>query len=243
MGPVLGHLGKVEALADVDQIEDILLEAGAPEADAGLEELGADSGVSPDGLGDLRHVGPRGLAHRRHGVDAGDSLGKEGVSGQLGELGGPGVHGDDAVCRHPVLVHVGESRDGLAPLLGLLPADEDTIRLQKIVDSGALGQELRVGEDLVGDPGLDVVPEDVGDALRRLDGDRALLHHDLAALALGHRVGNHPRRQLHELEVSGLALAHPERLGRRVHTDKYQLKTKCKYFLSRSKQFYSHPRP
>ena len=38
LGPVVGHLGQVEALADVDQVEDVLLEARAAEADACLQE-------------------------------------------------------------------------------------------------------------------------------------------------------------------------------------------------------------
>jgi len=36
LGPVFGHLGQVQALADVDQIEDILLKARPSKADAGL---------------------------------------------------------------------------------------------------------------------------------------------------------------------------------------------------------------
>ena len=38
LGPVVGHLGQVEALADVDQVEDVLLEARATKADACLQE-------------------------------------------------------------------------------------------------------------------------------------------------------------------------------------------------------------
>ena len=38
LGPVVGHLRQVEALADVDQVEDVLLEARATKADACLQE-------------------------------------------------------------------------------------------------------------------------------------------------------------------------------------------------------------
>lgn len=36
LGPVFGHLWQVQALADVDQIEDVLLEARPAKADTGL---------------------------------------------------------------------------------------------------------------------------------------------------------------------------------------------------------------
>ena len=55
--PVVGHLLQAHSLADVDQVEDVLLEAGAAKADRGVEELGADAGVGADGLGNLLHIG------------------------------------------------------------------------------------------------------------------------------------------------------------------------------------------
>ena len=36
LAPVVGDLLEAEALADPDQVEDVLLEAGAPEADRGV---------------------------------------------------------------------------------------------------------------------------------------------------------------------------------------------------------------
>ena len=53
----------------------------------------------------MRHlgdVGARGLAERGDGVDGGDALRQEGVGGELGQLGGPQVGGDDAVRRNPL---------------------------------------------------------------------------------------------------------------------------------------------
>ena len=43
--PVLRHLRQVQRLADVDEVEDVLLEAGAAESEGGLKELGTDAGV------------------------------------------------------------------------------------------------------------------------------------------------------------------------------------------------------
>ena len=68
--PVLGNLGEVEGLAKVHHVQDILLETAATKANAGLEELGADSGVKTDGVGDLVDISPRGLTEGTEGVDA-----------------------------------------------------------------------------------------------------------------------------------------------------------------------------
>ena len=64
----------MQALAEVDEIENILLEARAAKADAGLEELGADARVLADGEGDLVDVGAGRLADGREGVDGRDAL-------------------------------------------------------------------------------------------------------------------------------------------------------------------------
>merc|ERR1719495_1792971 len=72
-------------------------------------------------------------------------------------------------------------------------------------------------------PWLNIVPQYVGDTLCSLHRHRGLLHHDLPALALLHRVGNHPRRQLHILQVSRLALSQAESLGGSVHADEDQV--------------------
>ena len=45
ISPVLGHLVEVERLTDVDQVEQVLLEAGSAESHRGLEEPGPDATV------------------------------------------------------------------------------------------------------------------------------------------------------------------------------------------------------
>jgi hypothetical protein len=72
--PVASDLGKVERLGEVDEVEDVLLEARSSEPDGGLEELGTDSGVLADGVSDLVDVGSGSLADGGEGVDGGDSL-------------------------------------------------------------------------------------------------------------------------------------------------------------------------
>ena len=65
------------------------------EASSYLQEFGPDARICADSPGDLADVRPCPLANGREGVDAGYPLCEEGVSRQLGELGGPRAHGQD----------------------------------------------------------------------------------------------------------------------------------------------------
>lgn len=51
--PVVGDLLQADGLADVHEVEDVFLEAGASEAHRCIEELGADAGV---GSNRIRHL-------------------------------------------------------------------------------------------------------------------------------------------------------------------------------------------
>ena len=59
--------------------ENGMMERKYQHTNRGFEELAADSRVFADGMGHLRHVGTRGFAQGRDGIDAGDSLSKESV--------------------------------------------------------------------------------------------------------------------------------------------------------------------
>jgi len=213
--PVGGHLGEAVALADVDEVQDVLLEAGPAEADAGGEEPRADARVPPHGVRHLGDVGAGGLAERGDGVHGGDALRQERVGGELGQLGGPQVGGDDAVAGHPLRVHVPELGDGGAALGGLAAADEHAVGREQVLHRRAFRQELRVGQDLVPHAPA-VVHQDLLDGLGGLDGHRGLLHHDLVGAG---DVGDHARRALPVGEVGGLAGAQAARLGRGVDGD------------------------
>ena len=86
--PVSSDLGQVKGLGKVNQVEDILLEARSSETDGSLEELGTDSRVLSDGVGDLVDVGSGSLTDGGESVDGGDSLKEEEVEerGQLDEF-------------------------------------------------------------------------------------------------------------------------------------------------------------
>ena len=218
--PVVGDFGEAVALADVDQVEDVFLEAGATEAHTGVKKLGADSGVFPNRVGYLVDVGAGGFAERGHGVDGGDSLRQERVGGQLGELRGPQVGCDDVILRDPVRVHGLECGDGSLALGGHAAADEHAVGFVEVGNGGALGKKLRIGQDLEVDPFV-VVREDLLDGLRGLHRDRGLLHHDL--VALGH-IRDHPCRALPIGEIRGLAGSQAARLCGGVHGHEHNVR-------------------
>lgn len=95
LAPVRSDLRQVEALAEVDQVEDILLEARSTETDRGAEELVANTRIETDSVCDLVDVGTGDLTDGGEGVDGRDTLGEHGVGGELGKLGRPEANGED----------------------------------------------------------------------------------------------------------------------------------------------------
>ena len=101
-----------ERLAQVHEVQNILLKAASAEAHRRLQELWADPRVAAHSFGYFAHVRIRGFAKRRDGVDGRDALREEGVGRQLGELGRPQVGGEHLLVGHPLAVNVGEALDG-----------------------------------------------------------------------------------------------------------------------------------
>lgn len=93
LAPVLGDLRKTHGLGEVDEVENILLEAAATETDTGHQELVANTGVHTDGLGDLIDISTGLLADGGDGVDRRNTLGQHRVGNELGKLGRPDVGG------------------------------------------------------------------------------------------------------------------------------------------------------
>ena len=80
---------------------DVLGQAAAAEAEAGVEEPAADPGVVADRVGELRDVGAAGLADLGHRVDERDLGGQERVRRDLDQLGGRVVGDDQRGARRP----------------------------------------------------------------------------------------------------------------------------------------------
>lgn len=99
-------------LTDIREVEDVLLEARAAEANRRVEEFGADARVGANAARDLRNVGACRLAEGRDGVDRRDALREHRVGGELGELCRPEVGAEDTLARHPLRVDIGEELHG-----------------------------------------------------------------------------------------------------------------------------------
>ena len=193
--PVLRGGVEAEALAEVDEVEDVLLEAAAAEAGPGLEELRADAPVRADDASDLVHVRPRRLA------EAGDC-----------------VDGRDPLARDPRGVDLHRLGDGGAAGFVLGAADQHAVGLEEVPYRRPLGEELRIGEH--GEPVSRVVVEDRlhgGGGANRQGG---LLDHDLVAVG---PLLDLPRRRLPVLEVARPAGTAPEHLRGGVDADEYDV--------------------
>jgi hypothetical protein len=213
--PVGGHFGQAEVFAEVDEVQDVFLEAGAAKAHRGLQKLGADAGVFADRVGDFVYVGAGGLAERRDRVDRRDPLGEEGVGHELRELRRPEVGRDDLLAGHPAGVNIHERRHGLLAAGRALAPHQDPIGVFEIRDGRALCQKLRIREHLELAVRR-VAAQDLQERGGRADGDRALLDDDLWAFG---QLGDHPGGTLDVAEVGGPAGAHAVGFRGRAHAD------------------------
>jgi len=84
--PVVGHLLQSKGLADVHQVQDVLLKAGAAVSHRRLQELVSNTGIRTDSTRDLVDISIRLLAESGDGVDGGHTLGQECIRHQLGDL-------------------------------------------------------------------------------------------------------------------------------------------------------------
>jgi hypothetical protein len=102
--------GKAAGLGDALQCDDVLGEARATPADAGVQEVGTDPRVQADRLRHPRDVGTELLGDPGDLVDEGHSHGEQAVRGVLRELCARGVRDDErdlpgrsvTVADHPV---------------------------------------------------------------------------------------------------------------------------------------------
>src|SRR5262249_2045764 len=131
--------------------------------------------------------------------------------GELGELTRPHVGRDDPLARYPVSIDVDELLDRPATGGSVTAPDENAIRFREVAYGTALGEELRVREDL--QPGSRPGIEDALHGLGRPYGQRALLDHDLVGSGM---LENLPRRPLPVLEVGRFAGTLPVGLRRGV---------------------------
>ena len=172
----LGHDAPLLQLVDLDhrveQLEvvarvarellergDVLREAGAAEADPGLQELRPDAVVEAHAARDLDHVGAGLLAHVGDLVDERDLRGQERVGGELDHLGALDVGAHDRRVERRV-----ELGDRVARPVAVV-ADDDAVGLEEVLDRRALLEELGAGD--VAEALLALLAEHALDVTRR----------------------------------------------------------------------------
>mmetsp|Transcript_24271 Transcript_24271/g.47390 ORF Transcript_24271/g.47390 Transcript_24271/m.47390 type:complete len:420 (-) Transcript_24271:49-1308(-) len=219
--PVLRDLLKTEALAEVHKVQDILLEARSTEADGGVKEALANTLILTDSVSNFLDISASGFAKLRDGVDRGDTLSKEGVSNELGELRRPEVGGDNPIPGDPVGVHINKLLHSLLSKLGGHASNENAVRHVEILHGGTLGKELRVGENLEVDLPI-VGHEHLAHGVGGTDRKGGLLDDNLRSIG---NLGDITGSKLPVLKVSSAASTNTVSLGRGVdrHEDNLAL--------------------
>ncbi len=213
--PVGGDFGESVVSAQVNEVQDVFLEAAAAKADRSLEELGANPMVLSHDKGDFIDIGAGLFAESADRVDRADALRKERVRRELRKFGTPEVRREDSLARNPVRVdfdHLGESRKSR---LRLVAADEHAVRFEKVLDGGAFGEKFRVGKDLE----MQALVVGIQDAFHRrggADGKRRFFDDNLVR---GGDFENFPGGLFPVLQVARLARALSKGLGRRIDRD------------------------
>ena len=122
---------------------DVLGEARAAVADAGLEEFRADPLVQTHAPRDFLDIGAESLADAGNFVDKADLGCQKRVRGVFDHLGRAYVGLDDGRLRLKVAVQPRHAVDGPR----VRAAEHDAIRMAEVVDRGSLAQKFGVADD------------------------------------------------------------------------------------------------
>ena len=184
-------------LAEIREIEHILLETRPAVTHRRLEELGADAGIRSDRTGHFIHIRSGAFAECRDRIDGGNPLCEKRVGHQLGEFGRPQVRGQNALPRHPAGIDRGQRFHRLLPLRRGFATNQNAVRVFQIRHGGSLCEKLRIGEHLELTI-LRVRPQHREQGLGGFHGNRAFLHHNLRARR---DLRDRPRRQLDVFQI------------------------------------------
>lgn len=187
----------------------IFAEARTTPTEAGAEETGADARIEADSAGDFGDIGTDALSKEAHFVNEADLEGEEGVGGVFNELGGSEIGGKQRHSGGGIGAReVGGGAKGLVqdgPVeriqdferARLVGADDDAIRIEAIVQSGAFAEKFGIGGDgefrsfAIGAL-IASFPNERSDPVAAADGDGGFIDHDgkIAAGVLSDRTGS-----------------------------------------------------
>ena len=209
-----------ESSAEINKIENVLLKAGSAKAHRSLKELRSDAGVGADRTRDLVNVGARRFAKRGNRVDRGNALRKKRIGDELGKLGGPKIRRQDALAWNPPRINRHQLLDGGEAFRRLFAANQNAIRILQILHRRALCEKLGIREHLVIEL-LSARTQDRQDRFRGFHRNGALLNDDLWLI---HHRRNHAGDGFDEAHIGGAPGANTKGLGRRVDTDKNNIR-------------------
>ena len=132
--PVMGHVVQAQSFGQVDETGDVFPETGSSETQSGLEELGTNTHIETDRVGNFIHISACGVANGTDGIDAADPLCEHRVGHQLGEFGGEDIDLDDFGPRDPGSIYGGKSAGGQLSGRRLGGPNDHTVRSEEILD-------------------------------------------------------------------------------------------------------------
>ena len=200
---------RAELVADGDEGGDVLREAGATVAKAGVEEGAADALVRANAVRHFQHVRASGFANLRQGVDVADLQGQEAVRGVLDELGAVDVRHEHG--SHERLIHLLHDGQGAVAVA----ADDDAVRLHQVLHGAAFAKELRIAHHIKLHTRAGVAADGLRHTLAGLYRHGALVHHHAVAVEEAGDLAGH---LLHKAQVHAAVW-----LGRGGHGDEQHL--------------------
>ena len=217
---------QVVAFAEIDQIQDILFEAGAAETDARPQELASDTGIHADCARNLLNIRLGFFAKRRNAVDRGDSLCQHRVGNEFGHFTAPDIRRKNLLTRHPVCVDIDQALHGFMSVGRRHGTDQDAVRIFQVSHCRSFRKKLRIGKN--GEvQSFRIRLQNPVNRLCRTYRQSAFLHDNLVFRGTLH---DQARGFLPELKVGGFACAGTECLGRGVDADENDFRLTDSFF-------------
>mmetsp|Transcript_38863 Transcript_38863/g.62945 ORF Transcript_38863/g.62945 Transcript_38863/m.62945 type:complete len:231 (-) Transcript_38863:544-1236(-) len=152
--PIFSNLSKSQGLADVNQVENILLEARASKSYRSLKELGTNTRVRANSMSNFINICSCLFAEGGEGIDARDTLCEKSICREFGQLRTPQICGQDSLSWDPVSIYRYQSIHSKLSCAVPVSSNEHTIRVEKIYHRSSFSKELWVGKDLESCTGL-----------------------------------------------------------------------------------------
>mmetsp|Transcript_20212 Transcript_20212/g.28882 ORF Transcript_20212/g.28882 Transcript_20212/m.28882 type:complete len:220 (-) Transcript_20212:595-1254(-) len=126
--PILGAFIQPISFTQVNQVENILLEARSSKANGGIEEPTSNTLINPHSTGYFTNIRPSRLTQGRNGVDTRHPLRQEGIGHQLTQLTRPQIRRQNLLPWYPIGIDTHQCLRSLDPILILHTPNQHTVR-------------------------------------------------------------------------------------------------------------------